>query len=650
MPGKVFINYRRGDDAGFTQALYQRLEDEFTADDLFMDVEGHIQPGDDFVEVLNTQVAASDVLLVVIGPRWVELLAARQGDPDDFVAIEIKAGFDQDKRIIPVLVGGADMPRADSLPEAIKLLARRNAVGLRPERFRADCQGLITALKEQLAAAEQEHVERSEAERAAAEEARRQREAEEAARIAAAEERARAQAVAGLSPEEIRKAEELANWDFIKERDNLQGLRDHLARFPGGVTTLYAQTRLEELVWAGLGASADTAALEDFLEEFPKGVNSEAARTRLANLQERATQALKAEQRRSQETEDWGTAAGSSEPGPINDFLSKWPDGQHAAAAKARLRELTQGPGAQRRGILIGAGATACLVAVIAGGWWTYEHQQWIASLEDTSLKVIDFGEQRAKAGQPFKECDSCPEMVVIPAGNFSMGSPASEPERDNDESQVKVTVAKPFAVSKHEVTFVEWDACVEAGACNGYKPTDAGWGRGKRPAIFVSWNDAKAYVTWVAAKTGKPYRLLSEAEWEYAARAGTTTPFWWGSSITPRQANYDGSADPYKGGGSKGKYRSKTVPVDSFKPNPWGLYNVHGNVWEWTEDCWNGSNTDNPGDGSARTVGDCGRRVVRGGSWDSGPRGLRSAFRLGGTADDRFDLLGFRVARTLNP
>jgi len=130
MTGKIFINYRRGDDPGYTQALYQRLEYEFTSDDVFMDVEGHIRPGDDFVEVLNAQVAASDVFLAVIGSRWHDLLLARRGDADDFVAIEIKAAIDQGKRVIPVLVGGASMPGADSLPESIKALARSECSGL----------------------------------------------------------------------------------------------------------------------------------------------------------------------------------------------------------------------------------------------------------------------------------------------------------------------------------------------------------------------------------------------------------------------------------------------------------------------------------------------------------------------------------------
>jgi formylglycine-generating enzyme required for sulfatase activity len=133
--------------------------------------------------------------------------------------------------------------------------------------------------------------------------------------------------------------------------------------------------------------------------------------------------------------------------------------------------------------------------------------------------------------------------------------------------------------------------------------------------------------------------------------RAGTTTPFWWGSSITPKQANYDGSAEPYKGGGSKGEYRKKTVPVDSFSSNPWGLHNVHGNAWEWTQDCRNESNSGNPADGNARTTGDCSSRVLRGGSWESNPEDLRAASRLWLITNARIiNGIGFRLGRTLTP
>jgi formylglycine-generating enzyme required for sulfatase activity len=213
----------------------------------------------------------------------------------------------------------------------------------------------------------------------------------------------------------------------------------------------------------------------------------------------------------------------------------------------------------------------------------------------------------------------------------------------------VNVVIARPFAVGKFAVTFTDWDACTSDGGCNGYAPPDAGWGRGQRPVINVSWTDAQAYVDWLSHKTGKTYRLLSEAEREYVTRAGTTTPFWWGTSIAPAQANYNASY-VYQGGGSKGDYRAQTVPVRSFAANPWGLYQVHGNVWEWTDDCWNETNTGNPGNGAARNSGDCDHRVVRGGSWYNSPAILRAASRGNYPTESRNQGFGFRIARTLNP
>jgi formylglycine-generating enzyme required for sulfatase activity len=268
----------------------------------------------------------------------------------------------------------------------------------------------------------------------------------------------------------------------------------------------------------------------------------------------------------------------------------------------------------------------------------------------DPALAVVPGSGQsfrdRLANGQP---CPMCPEMVVVPAGSFTMGSPNSEAERSPSESpQHAVTFARQFAVGRFALTFDEWDGCVADGGCNGYKPNDEAWGRGRRPAINVSWDDAKAYVAWLSRKTGRIYRLLSEAEREYVTRAGTTTPFWWGGSISTSQANYDGNYT--YGGGAKGSYRETTLPVDSFQPNPWGLYQVHGNVWEWVEDCWNDSYAGAPSDGSAWTRGDCGFRLVRGGSWGSFPQYLRSAYRSGYTADIRSYYIGFRVGRTLTP
>jgi len=306
-------------------------------------------------------------------------------------------------------------------------------------------------------------------------------------------------------------------------------------------------------------------------------------------------------------------------------------------------------------------GAVAMAALVLGGGVLAF---QMVAS--DQSAAVKRHEDQVAKAkldgaaeaarkkaevdllrpGRVFRDCPDCPEMVVVPAGSFLMGSPGSEEGRDADEApRHRVTIARPFAAGKFEVTFAEWDACVAAGGCQ-HRPGDAGWGRGKRPVINVSWDDiTNDYMPWLSRKTGKTYRLLTEAEWEYAARAGTTTPFSTGLTITTSQANFN--ADYTYGGSAKGTYRQRTVEVGSFPPNAFGLYDMHGNVSEWVQDCWNMNYSRAPSDGSAWTSGDCGRRVYRGGAWQQLPQYLRAASRSF-SSGRRDDSGGFRVARTL--
>ncbi len=208
------------------------------------------------------------------------------------------------------------------------------------------------------------------------------------------------------------------------------------------------------------------------------------------------------------------------------------------------------------------------------------------------------------------------------------------------------MTIGESFAVGAYEVTFEEWDACVVADGCNGYRPDDEGWGRGRLPVVNVSWEDAQRFVAWLSDETGKPYRLLSESEWEYVARAGAKTPFYTGSTISASQANYD--ANYTYSNGRTGVYRKQTMEVGSFQPNASGLYDVHGNVWEWVEDCEHDSYQGAPSDGRARTSGDCSRRVIRGGSWKDAPEYLRSANRGYGKPGARHEDLGFRLARTL--
>ena len=227
-------------------------------------------------------------------------------------------------------------------------------------------------------------------------------------------------------------------------------------------------------------------------------------------------------------------------------------------------------------------------------------------------------------------------EMVSIPGGSFRMGDLSGNGD-DNEKPVHRVTVPA-FKLGKYEVTFAQWDACVADGGCDGHKPEDQGWGRADQPVINVSWNDVRAFIFWISMKTGEIYRLPTEAEWEYAARAGATTKYSWGDDIGKNQANCDGCGSLWD------DYR--TAPAGSFPANAWGLHDLHGNVWEWVQDCWKDSYEGAPTDGSAWTSGDCSQRVVRGGSWFGNPWSLRSAFRGGSARAVRGNNLGFRLAQ----
>jgi formylglycine-generating enzyme required for sulfatase activity/lipoprotein NlpI len=289
---------------------------------------------------------------------------------------------------------------------------------------------------------------------------------------------------------------------------------------------------------------------------------------------------------------------------------------------------------------------------------------------------LTDPEERALKSKIGFKECENCPEMVVVPAGLFSMGSPENEAGRDEDESpQHPVTISRPFAVGKFEVTVDQFAAFV---ADTGYNASskcwpfaegqaderlDRSWRNpnfgGNHPVVCVNWNDAKAYVAWLTNKTGKSYRLLTEAEWEYSARAGTTTAYNFGNeenaqcgngtsaNLTVKSSVPAASSWPTV---SCSDFLANIVPVGSLAANAFGLHDMHGNVWEWTEDCYKKSYNGAPADGSAWIGGDCSHRVLRGGSWDGNPRSLRSAYRSGNSIDNRDHFLGFRIARTLNP
>jgi len=250
-------------------------------------------------------------------------------------------------------------------------------------------------------------------------------------------------------------------------------------------------------------------------------------------------------------------------------------------------------------------------------------------------------------AGSTLRDCDLCPELVALPAsGSFMFGAPENEPGRDASETpQIEVTFAKPFAIGVYEVTYDEWAACLADGGCNGHEPQDLGWGEGRRPVINVSYQDTKAYLAWLSGKTGQTYRLPSESEWEYAARAGTTTPFSFGESVRIDNANFNAQY-PYNNAPTE-RFRNQTLEVGSFAPNEFGLFDVHGNAWEWTADCWRPNHTGANTEGSP-VGGACSSRTIKGGGWNSGGFRLRSSHRRSSNAQDRTPYTGFRVVRDL--
>ncbi len=319
------------------------------------------------------------------------------------------------------------------------------------------------------------------------------------------------------------------------------------------------------------------------------------------------------------------------------DYLEACQAAERKATARARRVQ------ALIYGLLIGV--IVCLIGWINQGafkaeanWLFTERPYMLASVRPY---VLAAEAERALAPLArFRECAAnCPEMIVIPAGDFVMGSPATEPGRQGDEGpQHKVTIAKPFAVSEYDVTFADWNACVAVGECPA--APDSGWGEGARPVINVSLGDARKYVAWLAQMTGKPYRLPTEAEWEYAARAGAPTAYFWGEAVGVANANCIGCGSQWDG--------KQTSPVGSFHPNAFGLYDMAGDVWQLVEDCPHDDYTGAPSDGSVWAGGDCSRHSVRGGSSNSPPQDIRSARRYKISTETRDTGLGFRLARTL--
>jgi formylglycine-generating enzyme required for sulfatase activity len=500
---------------------------------------------------------------------------------------EIKLALQQGKRVIPVLFGDTQLPRAEELPEDIRALATRHSVRLTHERFRNETESLVTELQEALVEAKRLHKAQAEKERQERKnEARGRR---EALRESTTGKRAE---LAGLS---LRVLVIGAAFAFLVVAGAISFFK---YSSPPPATSQLTIIAPHELAFAGeAGGPFSPAELSLVLKAVGKGFH-------------------------------WSIASVPPK------WLSVTPDRGDLTADG--VTELTFQLTTEAQSLSIGHYESQFLLrndfnaAVTASNVSLLVSPKTVPRVTVTPPLSPD-RERALKPGDTFKECENCPEMIVVPAGEFTMGSPEDELGR-NDLSGPQHTVrfSRQFAVARFAVTFDEWEECVAHARCGGMLK-DQGWGRGRRPVINVSWQNAKAYVAWLSEKTGKTYRLLSEAEREYVTRAGSTTAFWWGNSISTSQANYDGRRT--YGTGVPGEFRRRTVPVDSFEPNPWGLYQVHGNVWEWTEDCRQyqvapgvGAYQGAPTDGSAWITGTagittvCDFRVVRGGAWSDRP------------------------------
>lgn len=321
-------------------------------------------------------------------------------------------------------------------------------------------------------------------------------------------------------------------------------------------------------------------------------------------------------------------------------------DSQAMRASSGLAAKQPQNAG--RRALVFAIGGTIITVAIALGLFFILAKMPepplavQVPELQSTQPEVITQiieppPDEDLLPGVSFRDCNFCPEMVVVPAGTFVMGNN----DHTDASPPLEVTITNPFAISKFEITFDQWDACARGGGCGTYIPDDSGWGRGKKPAINISWNDARAYTIWLSARTDKSYRLPTEAEWEYSAQAGSTQRFPWGNEINPDIANY-------------GFVRQKTLPVGSFEANAFGLYDMIGNVAEWVSDCYEADayRKHNHYPAPVGNSDDSCQRVLRGGSWTSVARPdlMQTSRRQAASPSGRYKFNGLRVLRVIEP
>ncbi len=445
------------------------------------------------------------------------------------------------------------------------------------------------------------------------------------------------------SEEEPKSSDEEA-WVRALEKDTLEGYREYLELFPNGKYKDKAQEQIDAYdnrAWEQAERRNTIAGYQDYLENWPEGLHASKARERIAEMKARAEAIAKdAAERAAQEAADWDRAARENTVESYETYLAKHATGQHADEARSRIQSLKASAADQ-------AAWQAAETANTTAGYQQYLTSFPQGTYVPQAMAAIE--KLRPSAGKTFKDCATCPTMVSIPGGNANLGADDNDGDaRPNEGPQRPVTFGSLFAIGVTEVTFDQWNACVSDGGCT-KRPSENGWGGGNRPVINVSWDDAQGYATWLSGKTGFSYSLPSEAQWEYAARGGDTNALPAGNKAALcAVANGAGqeSGLAWANSACSDPASDRTLPTGMLSANKFGTRDMIGNVSEWTLDCNTLNLKDAPTNGEPDLRGSCNQRVVRGGSWFSGPADLRYAARLMQRRGDSNDFTGFRVVR----
>ena len=583
----IFISYRRGEDAAAAGRLYDRLEHIFGHEQVFLDVDS-IPPGKSFTTFLRQHVAACEVMLVVIGRGWLtatdETGQRRLDNPDDFVRIEIASGLAQGKRVIPVLVGhDVTMPGPKDLPKELMPLIHRQAVRIAQDQFRDDAERLARVLKKALAEVEANKAEeRRQSAEVPGEQDRKER---KGAQLKPPPPQA--------GPKRLAEEEEERKYSPIAA----QSSRKTPVLISAAAALLLLVSGAAYLAWDIFGGAGRQPSVAT--RSAPRASGQSPSET----LDPERPAAV---------------ASGASSRSEMPPRPTAPPDNADRDRGASESSE-EEGAGSP-------PGVSTTIIAP--------ELQEAMTKPAPSPLPTAPL--RRVTKGGVFQDCSICPPMIEVPVGSFQMGNRGE----DSTEQPVhEVALKNRFAIGIREVTYGEWMACVKDQGCK-HAPELAST-TDQSPMRDVSWADAVQYAAWLKKTTQQPYRLPTEAEWEYAARANSLTRYWWGNDAGLVYANCRGCGGEWN--------RDAPLKVASYPPNPFGIFDMNGSVSEWVSDCWHSNYKGAPNDGRSWETPGCQQRVLRGGSWRDDPKLVSSFSRFYYDDNIRYIANGFRVALTLD-